>query len=49
VTNSIAPYIGGALPWVRRIALLAVAIAVAVFILSGGFFHLFRNPTTPPG
>jgi regulator of protease activity HflC (stomatin/prohibitin superfamily) len=22
---------------------------VAVFILSGAFFHLFRNPTTPPG
>jgi hypothetical protein len=43
-----APYSGRSLSWVRRVASLALAIGVGVFILSGGFFHLFRNPTTPP-
>ncbi len=35
--------------FVRRIAVLALIVAVAAALLSGGMFNLFRNPTTPPG
>jgi regulator of protease activity HflC (stomatin/prohibitin superfamily) len=41
--------LGEGLLFVRRIAFVALLIAVAAALLSGGAFRLFRNPTTPPG
>src|SRR5208283_2034643 len=43
------PPASGALSFFRRMALLAIVVAVAALFLSSGTFRLFRNPTTPPG
>lgn len=43
------PRAGGALSFMRRMALLAIVVAAAALFLSSGTFRLFRNPTTPPG
>ena len=40
---------GKAMSFIRRIIFIALTLAVVMVLLSGGLFHLFRNPATSPG
>jgi regulator of protease activity HflC (stomatin/prohibitin superfamily) len=47
--NPIAPFGGNFAALVRRIASLIVVVGFIILLFSGGIFHFFTNPTTPPG
>lgn len=47
--NPVTPYVGKAMSLVARIAPIVATAAIVSLVLLGGVFHLFRNPTTPPG
>jgi regulator of protease activity HflC (stomatin/prohibitin superfamily) len=46
--NPATPW-GKAMSFIRRIIFITLTLAVVLVLLSGGLFHLFRNPATPPG